>query len=177
MIKLNDYKQMHWQDPSHRIAMLAYDDSCFVCDTGSNPFDYHRERCFLCRTCNTYLEFMNKAREIDEEMFDSEQEVFVSDRLDSNRDLALFKMKLLNNISITNKKGSTKNAFNLIAELLNDIPLHYKVLNVASLCLYTATTHSTLNRSVLLSVFRYAEHYKLISTEELYTYEERIVAL
>lgn len=177
MIKLNDYKQIHWQDPVHRIAMLGYDDSCFICDTGSNPFDYHRDRFFLCRTCNTYLEFMNKTREIGEEVFDSDEEVFVAYRLDSNRDLALFKMKLLNNISLTNKKGSTKNALNLIAEFLNDIPLHYKVLNVAALCYYTATTHRTLSRGALSNVFQYAEHYELITTEEFDIYGQRIVAL
>ena len=177
MIKLNDYKQMHWQDPSHRIAMLGYDDSCFVCDTGSNPFDYHRERHALCRTCNTYLEFMNKNKEIDEEPFNRDEEIFVAYRLDSNRDLALFKMKLLNNISLTNKKGSTKNALNLIAELLNDIPLHYKVLNVAALCYYTATTHRTLSRGTVSNVFIYAENVKLISKEELDRYEIKIRVL
>lgn len=177
MIKLNDYKQMHWQDPSHRIAMLGYNDSCFICDTGSNPFDYHRDRCFLCRTCNTYLEFMNKNREIGEEVFNRDEEIFVAYRLDSNRDLALFKMKLLNNISITNKKGSTKNALNLIADFLNDIPLHYKVLNVAALCYYTATNHRTLSRGTVSNVFIYAENVKLISKEELDTYEIKIIAL
>lgn len=108
---------------------------------------------------------------------DGDKEIFTAYRLDSNRDLALLKMKLLNNISITNKKGATKNAFNMIADLVNEIPLHYKVLNVASLCIYTATTHGTLNRSVVSNVFKYAEYAELITKEELDIYEQRVIAL
>lgn len=170
MIKLNDYKQMYSSYPGHTIAMSRSGNKCFVCELGAHPYIYSVNDSYLCNTCKTYLSFMNENK-------DGDKEIFTAYRLDSNRDLALLKMKLLNNISITNKKGATKNAFNMIADLVNEIPLHYKVLNVASLCIYTATTHGTLNRSVVSNVFKYAEYAELITKEELDIYEQRVIAL
>lgn len=172
MIKLNDYKRMHWQDPSHRITRIGSNKYCFVCDTGSHPFSYHVGRCYLCNTCNTYLKFMNLSYNKDKD-----KEILIAHKHDSNRDLALLKMKLLNNISLANKKGNTKIALDMIADFINEIPLHYKVLNAAALCHYTATTHGSLSRGAVSNVFKYAAVAKLIGIEEPEIYEEKIRVL
>lgn len=170
MIKLNDYKRMYNEYSDHNIARLGTDRECFVCDWGFHPFLYDAGHCYLCRTCNTYLEFMCKNK-------DRDKEIFAVGRLDSNRDLALFKMKLLNSISLTNKKGATKNALKLISNFIDETPLNYKVLNAAALCLYTVTTHASLSTGAVSNVFIYAEHAKFISIEELEMYRDKISIL